>query len=110
MQAHWRLLGEPLRPPAEVVQAFERELGLADADAVMLGVTPELAYLGRTLLAVDSSEQMVLNIWPGDRAGRRAVVGDWVDLPVETASVDAILGDGSSDRCRVCGGAERHLR
>ena len=95
MQAHWRLLGEPLRPPAEAVLAFERELGLADADAVMLGVTPELAGLGRTLLAVDSSEQMVLNVWPGDRTGRRAVVGDWVDLPVESASVDAILGDGS---------------
>jgi SAM-dependent methyltransferase len=94
MHGYWRLLGEPLKPPAEAVRAYERELGLANADAVLLGVTPELAGLGRTLLAIDSSEQMVLNVWPGDSEGRRAIVGDWLDLPVARAGVDVVLGDG----------------
>ena len=34
------------------------------------------------------------NVWPGDRKGRRAVIGDWLDLPVESGSVDVVLGDG----------------
>jgi SAM-dependent methyltransferase len=95
MQEHWRLIGEPLRPPAETVRAYERELGRTDADVVLLGVTPELAGLGGKLLAVDSSERMVKSVWPGDREGRRAVIGDWLNLPVVNGSVDAVLGDGS---------------
>ncbi|MDG4909765.1 hypothetical protein P9228_25600 [Mesorhizobium sp. WSM4898] len=43
IRKHWQLLGSPLRRPAEVIETYDRELGLAPSDVVMLGVTPELA-------------------------------------------------------------------
>jgi len=91
---HWQLLGPPLRPPPEAVAAYERELDLRDADVVLLGVTPELAGLGATMLAVDESANMIAGIWPGDTLTRRAVIGDWLDLPIGPASSEAVIGDG----------------
>ncbi|CCV13030.1 class I SAM-dependent methyltransferase [Mesorhizobium sp. STM 4661] len=91
---HWRLLDAPLRPTPETVGIFERELGLANADVLLLGVTPELAVLGRSMLAVDQSAAMISGIWVGDDASRRAVTGNWLDLPVGSASADAVVGDG----------------
>src|SRR5262245_39369120 len=46
IRRHWELLGPPLRPPPQVVEAYDRELDLARSHVVMLGVTPELAGLG----------------------------------------------------------------
>ncbi|MEZ2330058.1 class I SAM-dependent methyltransferase [Mesorhizobium sp. RCC_202] len=94
MRKHWRLLGSPLRPPPEVVESYERELDLARWDVVMLGVTPELAGLGASMTAVDESRDMIASIWPGDAEHRKAVLGDWFDLPFPDASVDALIGDG----------------
>lgn len=91
---HWQLLGPPLRPPPEAVEAYERELGLRHADVVLLGVTPELSGLGATMLAVDESAAMIAGIWPGDMPTRKAIVGDWLDLPVGPASAEAVIGDG----------------
>ncbi|TPI14049.1 class I SAM-dependent methyltransferase [Mesorhizobium sp. B4-1-3] len=91
---HWKLLEAPLRPTPETVSIFERELDPAEADVLLLGVTPELADLGRTMLAVDGSAAMVRGIWPGDSARRRAIVGNWLNLPLSRASVDAVIGDG----------------
>lgn len=91
---HWQLLGPPLRPPSEAVEAYERELGLLHADVVLLGVTPELAGLGATTLAVDESAAMIAGIWPGDTPTRKAVAGNWLDLPVDPASAEAVIGDG----------------
>src|SRR5688572_18930152 len=48
---HWALLGPPLRPPAEAVEAVWREAGCLGANVLLLGVTPELAGLGKTLRA-----------------------------------------------------------
>ncbi|RUX38967.1 methyltransferase type 11, partial [Mesorhizobium sp. M7A.F.Ca.CA.002.09.1.1] len=42
---HWKLLEAPLRPTAETVAIFDRELDLGNADVLLLGVTPELAVL-----------------------------------------------------------------
>ncbi|TIU30120.1 MAG: class I SAM-dependent methyltransferase [Mesorhizobium sp.] len=84
----------PLRPTLETVGIVERELDLDEADVLLLGVTPELAGLGKTMLAVDGSAAMVSGVWPGDTACRRAVTGNWLDLPLGSASVGAVIGDG----------------
>ena len=94
IRKHWQLLGSPLRPPAEAVEAYNRELDLSGAHVVLLGVTPELAGLGATMTAVDESPEMITGIWPGDTASRKAVNGDWLDLPASGASADAVIGDG----------------
>ena len=94
IRKHWELLGPPLRPPAQVVEAYNRELDLARSHVVMLGVTPELAGLGAGMTAVDESPDMIAGIWPGDTERRKAVPGDWFDLPFGDASVEALIGDG----------------
>jgi SAM-dependent methyltransferase len=91
---HWRLLDAPLRPTPEIVAIFERELDLADADVLLLGVTPELAVLGRSMLAIDQSAAMISGVWAGDNASRRAMAGNWLDLPVAGASTEVVIGDG----------------
>ena len=91
---HWKLLDAPLRPTAETVGIFDRELDLKHADVLLLGVTPELAILGRSMLAVDQSATMISGVWAGDNALRRAIAGNWLDLPVDRASIDAVIGDG----------------
>lgn len=88
------MLGSPLRPPPEVVEAYNRELDLARSHVVMFGVTPELAGLGARMTAIDESADMIAGIWPGDTESRKAVRGDWFDLPFDEASVEALIGDG----------------
>jgi SAM-dependent methyltransferase len=94
IRRHWQLLGSPLRPPAETVATYDRELDLKSKDVVLLGVTPELAGLGRTMLAIDESAAMISGIWPGDRLSRRAIRGNWLDLPLDDGSTSAVIGDG----------------
>ncbi|BCG89128.1 methyltransferase type 11 [Mesorhizobium sp. 113-3-9] len=91
---HWKLLDAPLRPTAETVDIFDRELDLGNADVLLLGVTPELAILGRSMLAIDQSATMISGVWAGDNASRRAMAGNWLSLPLEQASFDAVIGDG----------------
>jgi SAM-dependent methyltransferase len=83
----------------------------------MLGVTPELAAIGRKLTAIDQSPEMIAGIWPGDTDTRRAVAGDWLDMPMDRDSVMAIIGDGclsalgsSHERRRLLGEIARTLR
>ena len=92
---HWSLLEAPLRPTAETVDIFEREVSASNADVLLLGVTSELAGLGKTMRAVDSSPAMVSGLWKGTTPSRTAVVGSWLDLPLASRSVDAVVGDGS---------------
>ncbi|MDX8443248.1 class I SAM-dependent methyltransferase [Mesorhizobium australafricanum] len=66
-------------------------------------MTPELAGLGATMTAVDESADMIAGIWPGDTDTRKAVRGDWFDLPFPGASIDALIGDGCLS---VIGGAD----
>ncbi|MGX5849693.1 class I SAM-dependent methyltransferase [Mesorhizobium sp. PL10] len=91
---HWRLLDAPLRPTPEIVEIFERELDLVGADVLLLGVTPELAVLGRSMLAIDQSAAMISGVWAGDNVSHRAMAGNWLDLPVAGASTEAVIGDG----------------
>lgn len=95
IRRHWQLLGAPLRPPPEVVESYNRALDLARSHVVLLGVTPELAGLGASMTAVDESADMIAGIWPGDTDTRRAISGDWLDLPAAAGGlVDAVIGDG----------------
>ncbi|TIS53451.1 MAG: class I SAM-dependent methyltransferase [Mesorhizobium sp.] len=117
IRKHWELLGAPLRPPAQVVEAYNRELDLAQSHVVMFGVTPELAGLGASMTAVDESLDMIAGIWPGDTDTRKAVPGDWFDLPFSDASVEALIGDGclsvigAADlRCRLFASIARALK
>ncbi|RUU58164.1 class I SAM-dependent methyltransferase [Mesorhizobium sp. M2C.T.Ca.TU.009.01.2.1] len=90
----WDLIGAPLRPHSDVVAVMKRELRTEDAEMALFGVTPEFARLGKSLTAIDSNPNMIGALWIGDEATRRAVVGNWLDLPLADRSVDAIIGDG----------------
>jgi SAM-dependent methyltransferase len=87
-------LRPPLRPAPSDVETFRHCLAGADR-LLLLGVTPELAVLGKDLTAVDNSPRMLAAVWPGDREGRRAIVADWTDLPFADGSFDAVIGDAS---------------
>ena len=81
---------------------------------LLLGVTPELAVLGRELVAVDNSPAMLEHVWPGDTDSRRAVLADWADLPFNDSEFDAVIGDGSLNSApeqveQVLGEAKRVL-
>lgn len=89
----WSGLGAPLRPPPPAVAAM-RPL-LAGCHALQLGVTPEIARLPASNVAVDYSEAMIRTAWPGDSDTHRAVHGNWLALPLERRSVDAAFGDAS---------------
>jgi SAM-dependent methyltransferase len=93
-----------LRPCAEDVarlKTWVHELEPAAngrLETLLLGVTPEFANADFTpplrLVAVDQSESMIAQVWPGDTATRRAVRGDWLDLALPAASFELAIGDG----------------
>ena len=89
----WAKLGAPQRPPRQVVEAM-RPL-LAGRHALQLGVTPEIAALSASGVAVDSSAPMIRKAWPGDSGAHRAILGNWLAMPLEAGSVDAVFGDAS---------------
>lgn len=88
-------LRAPLRPAPGDIENFRRSAAGDDKRVLLLGVTPELSVLGRELTAIDNSPRMLANVWPGDREGRRAILGDWTDLPFASGSFDAVIGDAS---------------
>ena len=63
----------------------------------MLGVTSELALFPWSarvsLRAIDSSEEMIRSVWPGDGPDRQAVLGEWEQMPFADASFDLIVCD-----------------
>jgi SAM-dependent methyltransferase len=91
----WGRVKAPLRPNAEIVAAFEAAVAGHNARVLLLGVTQELADLGRELVAVDRSAGMIENVWPGNLARRRAQLGDWLDLKFPMGHFTAVIGDGS---------------
>jgi SAM-dependent methyltransferase len=100
---HWRYVKAPLRPCPEDMRLFEQVLvehfpRRKTLDALMLGVTPELAanrwkpHLN--LLAVDNTLAMIQGVWPKNDAHRSVVCGNWLQLPVSDASMDLAMIDG----------------
>lgn len=92
--AFWNRLGPPLRPPAETAAIYRKAIAARDGRVMLYGVTPELAGIGRQQVAVDGSEGMVRNTWPGDTASRRAILGNWLALPFADGAMSAAIGDG----------------
>ena len=90
----YQRLGPPLRPSASDVDRVRQALPDKARRVLLLGVTPELSVLGRELIAVDNSPRMLADVWPGDRPDRRAMIGDWTDLPFGDCEFDAVIGDG----------------
>ena len=66
-------------------------------DILSLGVTPEIALFpwaaDISLTAIDSSEEMIRTVWPGNGPDRKAVSGNWVRMPFADTSFDLALCD-----------------
>ncbi len=108
----WHTIGPPLRPSETDVALMEEavnayagaqmtngQIGLQAPVALLLGVTPELAAMrwpqGTSLRAVDKSQEMIDRVWPGTApTGAQPMCGHWLKLPLPTASVDIVVGDG----------------
>lgn len=102
----WSHIIPPARPCAEDVEAFERFVGAACAEAnarapraLLLGVTPEIATMrwpaGTRLLALDFSEPMIRKVWPRDALPNAvAARADWRAMPVPDRTYDVVIGDG----------------
>ncbi len=103
----WSTLGPPLRPSPQDIEIMQRAVtehavraGRTSTDAVLLGVTPEIARMswpGRTRLrAFDRNPSMIELVWPGNpRIDAAAACATWSHLPVADASADVLLGDAS---------------
>ena len=68
-------------------------IGASTERVLLQGVTPELADVGMSLVAIDRSPAMVGAIWPGDTDRRRSVLGNWFALPFCARSFGAVMGD-----------------
>ena len=102
----WRV-SPPLTPAREDIAWYEakvvdcaRSVVAGPPTAVLLGVTPGIATMswpaGTSLVAIDWAQGMFEHVWP--RAGFPArtdiVCADWRQLPLESGSVDVVVGDG----------------
>lgn len=104
MAYHWEAYDPPLRPSPFDIAAMEHSVrawrGESDARGprvLMLGVTPEIAGMqwpaATKLMAIDRSEAMIAQVWPGDVAGMRtAIRADWFDY--DYGRIDIVIGDG----------------
>jgi SAM-dependent methyltransferase len=105
----FRSMKSPMRPDASEIAALSGWVGewiehlslheAARIDVLLFGVTVEILQLqwppNVCLTAVDRSELMIREFWPGEIAGRRHLVrADWDDLPFPSGSFHFVLGDG----------------
>lgn len=95
LAARWDALGLPLRPLAPVPGQLKTLIPPETTRMLILGVTPDFADLAADVTALDNAEAMIAAVWPGDSPDRRAVLGDWSDMPFDDASFDLVVGDGS---------------
>ena len=99
----WRYVKAPLRPCAEDIALIERALAEnfpteTTLDALMLGVTPELAanswMPALNLVAVDNTLAMIQSVWPENDAHRTVLCGNWLQLPLHDACMNLAMIDG----------------
>jgi SAM-dependent methyltransferase len=88
-------LQPPLTPAPGDVERMQAAIAGHDDKVLLLGVTPDIASLGRKLTAVEGSRSIIDRLWRGDRKDRKAVVGDWTALPFDADSFDSVIGDGA---------------
>lgn len=91
----WFKLQPPQRVTDEVAARFAAAVARHDDHVLLLGVTPQLAGIGRKLTAADRSENMIASVWPGDDARRQVVKTDWRDMTFAGRPFSAVIGDGS---------------
>jgi SAM-dependent methyltransferase len=98
----WSHFGPPLRPwpdDTRVVQRIAADLA-PGARVIVLGLTPEIIACtwpaDVELAAIDHSPSMIEALWPPEKgpANARVVLSDWQDMPMPSASVDLVAGDG----------------
>src|SRR5262245_49163572 len=89
------LLGPPLVVLPEIVEQVAAAIDGHDHTVLLLGVTPVLSELGRSLVAVDRSAMMIEHVWPGNDARRRVVQADWRSMAPDGGPFTAVIGDGS---------------
>jgi len=101
LSLQWHQLGSPLRPVAQdtgfcedAILEWSRLHGTPRV--LILGVTPEiyrLSWPDRTdIIAVDSKQAMIDNVWPGPKDA--VLFTDWLDLDLPDGSRDIVLCDG----------------
>ena len=88
-------LAPPLRPAPSDVERMRRAISGRDDRILLLGVTPGIASLGQDMTAVEGSQAMINKLWPGDEPDRRAMVGDWTNLPFTVGQFGSVIGDGA---------------
>ena len=103
----WPKLKPPLRADADVCAAIRALIAGRDEATLLLGVTPELADLGASTIAVDWNAKLIAFIWPGNTAERRAILGNWLHLPCADNSISAVIGDGSMNCLHYPAGYDR---
>jgi len=91
----WAGQKPPLRPHPDCVVAMATSVAGSQGPALLLGVTPELANIGTDLTAIDWAQSAITDIWPGDTAYRRAMLGDWQAMPFGDGAFACAIGDGS---------------
>lgn len=98
----WRI-AEPLAPGQEDIEWFENLAAQRRAKrtrAILLGVTAAIATMrwpeATQLVAADWSPGMLKNVWPagGTPEATSVVCADWRELPIASAQVDLLVGDG----------------
>jgi hypothetical protein len=105
LAARWQHVQTPLRPDHVDSRHAQQAIDAVAASCpqpkvLLLGVTPELARLRfpdrASLLAVDSSREMIGALWkPSAHCGSLAVRARWESLPVKAGGIDLVLADGS---------------
>lgn len=100
--SHWDSLyrRSPLQEPqsvrhGEIAARVKQEIAGTDGRILLLSVNPSLSAIGADLTAVERNAAVVRHRWPGNTPDRRAVIGDWLDLPFSDNSFAACVGDGS---------------
>ena len=91
----WSKLPTPVRAAEEAIATINSEVAGVTGPILVLGLTSGLMDAGSDITAVDQSRTLVERLWPGNTPGRRALVGDWLDLSFEADSFAACIGDGS---------------
>jgi SAM-dependent methyltransferase len=84
---------------AALLSAITPALNAPESALLVLGVTPETVQIGwpaARLVAVDASPSIIASMWrPNPRIASQVHCARWQDMPLETGSVDAAVGDGS---------------
>ena len=90
----WNKMAPPLIPNQDVVDAINKLIPL-DQHILLLGVTPQLANSYTNVTAVDSSSNMIKNVWPGNTDTRHVINDNWLTIDIPDDYTNSVVGDCS---------------